>query len=310
MINLTENNWYNWQYGDREINGRYVPNKTFKTNYGKCIDPIGTYKEELLKVAQSTIDTFPNKKMTLLFSGGVDSEVVLRSYLEINHPIDVIIYRYENDYNLYDVSYAITICNMLDVNYKIIDFNLSKFYEKDAERYAELSEIDRPAALPYLNFLELTDNIPILGQGDPWWFREQGTDYSVKGNWMYGDMEVFVGASKFLLEINKPGIPMWFKWRPGLVWSYTNLKWFKELTSDKIVGRAGVSSSKINGYREAYPELISRKKMTGFENIKPLIDEFELFLCKKNAGITYRQECTRTIEVLKTDILNLNNFNN
>jgi len=101
---FSENNWYTWQYGNNTVNGKQVPNATFKTNYGKCHDRIGTYKEELIKVARSTIDHFQNQKLVLLFSGGSDSEVVLRSYLNINYPIEVVIYRYENDFNLYDVS--------------------------------------------------------------------------------------------------------------------------------------------------------------------------------------------------------------
>jgi hypothetical protein len=307
---LTENNWYSWQYGDGPLNGRYLPNKPFKTNYGRCADAIGTYKEELLKVARSTIDTFPNEKLILLFSGGSDSEVVLRSYLALGYPISVIIYRYENDFNLYDVSYAVTICNMLSVDYKIIDFNLINFYENDAERYAELSEIDRPAALPYLNFLEITDGIPVLGQGDPWWFRNQGINYSTKGSWSYGDMEVFTGTSKFLLTINKPGIPTWFKWRPGLVWAYTNLEWFKVLTNDGIIGKSGVSSTKLRGYKEVFPDMIHRVKATGFEKIGSLLTEFETFLSKKNNGLFYRQECIRTYDELQTDILGFDKFNN
>jgi hypothetical protein len=300
---FSENNWYNWQYGDEPINGRYVPNKPFKTNYGKCLSQIGTYKEELIKVAQSTVNTYPTRKLTLLFSGGADSEIVLRSYLAIGYPIDVIIYRYENDFNLYDVSYAVTICNMLGVDYKIIDFNLAKFYENDAERYSELSEIDRPAALPYLKFLEITDGIPVLGQGDPWWYRTQHIDYSIKGTWVYGDMEIFTGTSKFLLSINKPGIPTWFKWRPGLVWAYTNLEWFKILTNDGIKGKAGVSSTKLQGYKEIFPDMINRVKVTGFEKIGSLVAEFEEFLSKKNKGLRYRQEHLRTYDELRKDIL-------
>jgi hypothetical protein len=307
---FSENNWYNWQYGDGPVNGRHIPNKPFKTNYGRCNEDIGSYKDELLKVARSTIDTFPNQKFKLLFSGGSDSEVVLRSYLAINHPVEVVIYRYENDFNLYDVSYAVTICNMLGVEYEIIDFNLTKFYENDAERYAELSEIDRPAALPYLNFLEMSDDIPILGQGDPWWFRKQGIDYSVKGEWGYGDMEVFTGSSKFLIAINKLGIPTWFKWRPGLVWAYTNLEWFKLLTNDGIIGKSGVSSTKLQGYKEVFPDMLSRSKATGFEKIGTLVSEFETFLSNKNQGLVYRQECIRTYDELQTDILGFDKFNN
>jgi hypothetical protein len=303
MLNLTENNWYTWQYGNGPINSRHIIDQPFRTNYSKCRESIGNYKEELIKVAKSTIDSFPLEKFTLLFSGGADSEIVLRSYLEVNHPIDVVIYRYENDINLYDVSYAVTICNMLGVKYQIIDFNLSKFFENDAERYASLSEIDNPGALPYLKFLENSDNIPILGQGDPWWFREQGNDYSIKGNWLYGDMELFTGTSKLLMSLNKPGIPMWFKWRPGLVMSYTNLKWFKILTNDGFIGKCGVSSTKLQGYKEVFPDMIHRYKATGFEKIGSLITEFEDFLSKKNNGLLYRQVCLKTYDELHNNIL-------
>lgn len=300
---FSENNWYNWQYGDGPLNGRHTFGKVFKTNYGRCYENIGSYKEELVKVAKSTVDTFANQKFKLLFSGGSDSEVVLRSYLAIKHPIEVVIYRYENDFNLYDVSYAVTICNLLGVEYKIIDFNLGKFFENDAERYAELAEIDRPAALPYLNFLEMSDDIPILGQGDPWWFRKQGIDYSIKGEWGYGDMEVFTGSSKFLLAINKPGIPTWFKWRPGLVWAYTNLEWFKILTNDGIIGKSGVSSTKLQGYKEVFPDMLARSKATGFEKISALVSEFETFLFKKNKGLLYRQEHLQSFSQLRENIL-------
>ena len=300
---FSENNWYNWQYGDGPLNGRHTFGKVFKTNYGRCYENIGSYKEELVKVAKSTVDSFANQKFKLLFSGGSDSEVVLRSYLAIKHPIEVVIYRYENDFNLYDVSYAVTICNLLGVEYKIIDFNLGKFFENDAERYAELAEIDRPAALPYLNFLEMSDDIPILGQGDPWWFRKQGIDYSIKGEWGYGDMEVFTGSSKFLLAINKPGIPTWFKWRPGLVWAYTNLEWFKILTNDGIIGKSGVSSTKLQGYKEVFPDMLARSKATGLEKISALVSEFETFLFKKNKGLLYRQEHLQSFSQLRENIL-------
>jgi hypothetical protein len=45
------------------------------------------------------------------------------TFEQANIPIDIYIGRYERDYNLYDVSYAITICSMLGVEFEIIDFN-------------------------------------------------------------------------------------------------------------------------------------------------------------------------------------------
>lgn len=304
---FSENNWHGWVYGNQPEYTKQVPNQPFRTFHRKSTITVGTYKEELIKAAQSTIDTYPNQKFTLFFSGGADSELVLRSYLAINHPIEVIIYRYENDYNLYDVSYAVTICSMLGVPYKLIDFNLQKFYENDAEKYSEISEIDRPRALPHLKFLETTDNIGILGQGDPWWYRKEYIDYTVKGTWEYKDTESFVGAAKFIKHINKPSIDRWLKWTPGLFLSYTKLNWFKTLSNDGIIGKAGVNSTKLQGYREAYPEILDRNKLTGFEKIDELINEFESFLSKKNNGLVYRQDYVMSLAQIEQDILGSSN---
>lgn len=304
---FSENNWHGWKYGDQPEYSNQVPNHTFCTFHRRSNITVGSYKEELIKAAQSTITTYPNKKFTLFFSGGTDSELVLRSYLAINHPIEVIIYRYENDYNLYDVSYAVTVCNMLGVCYKLIDFNLQKFYENDAEKYSEMSEIDRPRALPQLKFLENTDNIGILGQGDPWWCRKEHIDYSVKGTWEYRDTESFMGAAKFIKRIGKPSIDRWLKWTPGLFLSYTRLNWFKKLINDEFIGKAGVNSTKLEGYREAYPEIINRNKVTGFEKIDDLIIEVENYLSTKNNGLIYRQDHTMSLSQIEQDILGCSN---
>ena len=304
---FSENNWHGWKYGDHPEYSKQIANQPFRTFHRKSDITVGSYKEELIKAAQSTIDTYPNQKFTLFFSGGADSELVLRSYLAINHPIEVIIYRYENDYNLYDVSYAVTVCSMLGVSYRLIDFNLQKFYENDAEKYSEISEIDRPRSLPHLKFLETTDNIGILGQGDPWWCRKEYIDYSVKGTWEYKDTESFVGAAKFIKHINKPSIDRWLKWTPGLFLSYTRLAWFKKLINDGIIGKTGVNSTKLQGYREAYPELIDRSKLTGFEKIDTLINEVEKHLSTKNNGLIYRQDCTMSLSQIEQDILGSSN---
>jgi len=131
----SENNWYSWSYDD-ELFGRQTTGKKFTTQFTRFMGPVGTFRDELLKAASSTLDHC-NDKLVIMFSGGVDSEIMLRAFLEIGAKPEVIIARYENDYNLYDVSYAVTICSILNVDYKIMDFNLQKFYENDAERISE-----------------------------------------------------------------------------------------------------------------------------------------------------------------------------
>jgi hypothetical protein len=296
----SENNWYSWSYDD-ELFGRQTTGRKFTTQFTRFTGIVGTFKDELLKAASSTLDHC-NDKIVILFSGGVDSEIMLRAFLEVGAKPEVIIARYENDYNLYDVSYAVTICSILNVDYKIMDFNLQKFYENDAERISELSQIDRPKALPYCRLLELVDGFPILGNGDltPW---RTSADYSKSAIWMNRCWEHDISWAKFLREINKPGVAEWFKWTPGLVIGYLNTKWFNKLISDQYYGKMGSSSTKIIGYREAYPDLIDRKKQTGFEKIDSLAEEMEQHLVKKYGGLPYRGAFDRTVVELQTELI-------
>jgi hypothetical protein len=300
----SENNWYSWQYGDGEVFGRQTGDLQFKTNFGRMNRPVKSFKEELLLAAQSTLDYHPNLKPNLFFSGGVDSDIMLRSYLEIGCKPKVTIVRYENDYNLYDVSYAVTVCSMLNVEYDLIDFNLTKFYENDAERMSELSQIDRPRALPYCKFIEDAEGFPVLGNGDLTLHRTM-PEYiqDEKGQWVVRCWEHDIGWTKFARTINKPAVAEWFKWTPGLVLSYMNLNWFSKLTNDGYIGKLSENSTKIIGYREAYSDLIDRKKQTGFEKINPLVDEFESFLRTKYKGLPFRQWIDRTIMQLASEII-------
>jgi hypothetical protein len=300
MIYTSENNWYSWQYGNGPVFGRQTTGKEqFKTYFGKYQHPVKSFKEELLAAASSTLDHHPGLKPNIFFSGGVDSEIMLRAYLDIGYVPDVTIVRYENDYNIYDVSYAVTVCSILNVPYTILDMNLQKFYENDAERMSELAQIDRPRALPYCKFIEMSDGLPILGASDLT-LQRTTSEYveNENGSWLVLCWEHDVGWSKFAREIDKPAVAEWFKWTPGLVMSYLNLNWFDNLIHDRYYGKTGCNSTKIIGYREAYPDLIERRKQTGFEKIDSLVDEVEKRFIDKYNGLPYRQFMHRTIDDL------------
>ena len=302
MIFTSEDNWYKWSY-DNEMFGRQTNNAIFKTHFNVPVSKknVSNFKQELLNAADSTM-SYSSMRPTILFSGGADSEIMLRAFLDIGANPKVVIVRYENDYNIYDVSYAITICSILNVSYDLIDFNLEKFYEHDAERISQLAQIDRPRALPYCALLESIDGFPIMANGDLTPIRISA-DYTESSIWINRCWEHDIGWSKFLREINKPGIAEWFKWTPGLVLSYMNTIWFKNLVSDQYYGKTGSNSTKLIGYREAYPDLISRTKQTGFEKVTTIVNEFEKFLETKYQGLPYRNVCDRTIEQIRMEII-------
>lgn len=304
MIYTSENNWYSWKYGNDMPFGRQLtPEKKFTTHYGQYSGILGSFKDELENAARSTMDFYPSLRPCVFFSGGVDSELILRSYINIGSNPLVYIVRYEDDINLYDVSYAVTVCSVLGVDYKIVDFNLKKFYENDALQIARESQIDRPRMLPHLKFTESADGLIIVGHSDMAWYRPSD-DYSVSVPWLCYDFEHDIGCDKYTIMHNRSAIYQWWKWTPGLILSYTRLNWFRTLINDGYYGKRGIDSTKIIGFREVYPDLIERKKKTGFEAIDPLINEFELTLLREHRGVLpYRGYTTRTIDQLETEIL-------
>jgi hypothetical protein len=297
----SENNWYQWQYGDMPVFGRQHGNEELKTIYTRMDRPLLSFKEELIEAAKSSLDHYPGLRPCVFFSGGMDSELILRSYLEIGSNPIVYIIRFENDLNLYDVSYAVTVCSILNVDYHVVDFNLHKFYENDAEKVSEDAQIDRPRMLPHLKFTECADGLIIVGHSDVRWYRTDD-DYSKKGTWLMQDFEHDLGCDKYNILHNRPAIFQWFKWSPGLVLGYTTLTWFRRLLNDGYYGKLGINSTKIIGFREMYPDLIERTKQTGFEKTDSLINEFELFLEKKYNGLPYRQVVDRTLDELWLEI--------
>jgi hypothetical protein len=302
MIYTSQDNWYRWQYDDGPLFGRQTGGQKFKTIYTKMNRPLLSFKDELVEAAKSTLDHYPGLKPCIFFSGGVDSELILRSYIAIGSNPKIYIVRYENDLNIYDVSYAVTICSILGVDYSIVNFNLQKFYENDAVQVSEDAQIDRPRMLPHLKFTDCADGLIIVGHSDVRWYRTDN-DYSKKGTWLMQDFEHDIGCDKYNILHNRSAIYQWFKWSPGLVLGYTTLNWFKRLVNDEYPGKLGINSTKILGFREIYPDMIERNKQTGFENIEQLILEVEEFLKKKYSGFQYRGFFDRTLQELKNEIV-------
>jgi len=298
MITLSENSWNSWKYDNRALFSRSINSQEKLIPVYKKMDRnILSFKEEALLAAKSTKDHFPDQKLNLFFSGGLDSEIMLKSFLDIGEKPNVFIVRYEDDINLYDVSYAVSICSSLGVDFKIIDMNLKKFFETDAERVAEEAQCDRPRMLPSMTFADYVDGVSLLSMGDMYWARPHA-DYSIKAQWVAIELESDFAADRYNILHNRPSVHLWARWSPGMMMAHTKWKWFHRLINDEIKGKLGNSSSKMQGWREEFPNIMNREKVHGFEKIDPLIDEFEGFLYKKWDGLPYRRQYDMTLDEL------------
>jgi Queuosine biosynthesis protein QueC len=299
-MQFTLNNWYEWYYDD-ELFGRQDLNnfKKYTTRYNCNISILGTYKEELHNTARNTLEVFNGKDLTLCFSGGMDSEVVLRSYLEIGHPIKVVIYRYENNINQYDVHHAIKVCEQLKSPYKIIDFNLANFFETDAIDMIESCQIDKPMQLVGCKLLEITEGIPIMGEGDPLINVRPANDTNDKLNyyWAVTDWSSEICREQYVGHINKEAIPAWLQWRPEVVLACLESEYVHKLMTNQYQNVYSCLSNKYEQYSVYFPDIINREKVSGFENVPiGVVDEFKKHIIKTNGSKTkYMQPHDRTV---------------
>jgi len=289
MHYATENNWITWQYDNGPLGGRSESsNQKFKIIHTTQKVTVSSIWNEHIKAAKSVIDHYPNLKPSIFFSGGIDSELMLRAFLEIGCKPNVYTVRYENDINLYDVSYAVAISNNLGVDIKVIDMNLQKFFNSDAEKISEIAQCDRPRLLPQLKFADYVDGLPIVAMGDLGWQRKDA-NYTKKGKWVAWDFEHDFACDRYNIETGRTAIYQWPKWTPGLFLSHTKTKWFHKLINDGYYGKIGHTSTKFEGFLEEIPNLLKREKKIGFENCEDLIKDFEKFLTKKYEGLPFRR---------------------
>jgi asparagine synthetase B (glutamine-hydrolysing) len=156
-----------YSFGNTEYGPKRFPHDILKIHFNTKISrELPSYKDALINNAKLMRDSY-SEPFDVCLSGGTDSEVVVRAFKEAGISHNTFIFKLENEINVRDVNYATDLCTELGIDYKIIDFNLTHFFENDFVRVSEIAEIDRPRALPYCKILELIDGVPVFGRGEP-----------------------------------------------------------------------------------------------------------------------------------------------
>ena len=287
MYNHLENNWMDWHYdSDPAEKFRSHGQQQFGVTVTPTDRPVLDLKTECRLACESIRDTFPGEPLCVLFSGGSESEITVRSFLAAGIPIEVYIARYEDNINIYDVSHAVVICESLGVDYKIIDFAVQRFFRNDAAAYSTASQCVIPPLLVQMPLCELVDGIPIMGGGEIAVHRTT-SDYAQQGTWLIEEWEYNWAWSRYFRLRQRPAVVDWCRWRPTQFMAWQQLRWFQQLITDQYPGKQGVDSTKLQGYREAWPDMITRTKRHGLEAIEPLMRELTRELIHVNGGQCY-----------------------
>jgi len=258
-----KDDWLSWSYDGVKFGKKLNPESSFEFQFKKTINrPLKSHKEELLENTRVIRDSF-TEPFDLLFSGGVDSEVVLRCHHALKIPINVFIFKYENDYNYHDVRHALRICNELNITPKVIDFNLRQFFENDAYDIWKTGYYSESGMLPHMKMFDYVDNIPVLGMGNPQWGFHNN-------QWVFEQYEKFHHTSFYGISQSRKVISDWFEYSPEVILSHMFLPGMQSVTDNRIVGdEFYFNAQKYFLYKQIWSEIEIRSKMRGYEGDGP-----------------------------------------
>lgn len=130
MFTFCHNNYIQYGWGNQLYGVRTNSSDKLWMKYGSCKREPEDYRQECINAAKNIYES-TEKKILIHLSGGIDSEVVCRSFLEAGINFEVCVWVYENKYNRYDLKHAYEFCNEYNIKVHELKIDIIKFAEKD-----------------------------------------------------------------------------------------------------------------------------------------------------------------------------------
>lgn len=260
-------NWMSYSFDDGPINGeKQHPFSKFKLHFKKGFNVKQlNYFDALFHNATVVRDSF-SEPFDVFLSGGIDSEIVVRVNHDLGIKQNVVIVRMEDNHNIQDFTAAMHICNDLGIKPTIIDWNLRRFMENDAYDCYQRTFCPLIGRMVRWAWFDLVDNIPVFGEGEPYWQRETD-DYNDAplDVWKFHWHEDFF-TTAFQANISKRTvIGEWYNYTPEPVMAYHHMPLARELFADRFRGLKDCWPIRVRIHKQLWPEIQDREKLVGYE---------------------------------------------
>lgn len=285
MLELTRDNHFQYGYNKQLFNFRTSIEDQWQVRYGPCTRLVKSFKEECYEAARYIRET-NDGKLTVLFSGGSDSEVVVRAFIDQGISVDIAICRFKYDLNNFDIVYATKYCDDIGLRYHMFDLDIEYFFQTDALIYAERTGIKTPEMCSTMWLADQVDGLPIIGSGECLLVKELPHDYIpgisayITTKWALHEKEAVAGWYRHFMLQNRKAVPGFFQYTAELMLSYLMDNTVVDLVNDRIIGKTSTITSKLGLYQKYFP-LENRMKYTGFEKIQPELLETRRILHEK-----------------------------
>ncbi len=267
MTNYTKSNHLKYSIGGRDFGYREAGHEKYSVSLGTVDHDVyrkSSYITELYHTADTVYKEF-GKDLVVFLSGGTDSEIVVRNFVDIGIRPKCLTIRFTNDYNAPDVLEAQAIANDLDLDLEIMDFDVIDFYKSGAAR--ELGVELQCSQVTYLTVYNaiLKLGAPAVMGGEVLLTRLVRPDTH---DWYYTFREnEDASAMRFSEKFNIPLVNEWFSYTPELLLYYLEDKDIQTLISTRYNYKLTSVSSKNDILRRMYPNIRPKIKTHGFERL-------------------------------------------
>lgn len=237
---------------------------------------------------------------TICLSGGLDSEVIVKSFIDAGVDFRLATFRFPDKLNEHELAYVNMFCKRHNLQTEFLDIDIKNFIV--SEEAEKIFVETRAKYLPYVSHIKLIQHIwnnggyPVVGEegqleraGTEWSYVEHEHDRTL---FRYCEIHDIEGCMGFLQHT--PEILLAMFQDPRMV--------ELGLGKNKLANILLYTSRKIKYemYIECWPNLVPRPKMTGAERIEQLVAEHTRLLYVK-----YGTDENRHWKMSYTDFINI-----
>jgi hypothetical protein len=268
-VSELDNN-FSYGYDGLKYNFRTSENSKFNCYYGKADYIPTSFREECVKLCRD-ISSYAQQNRRIpyvLLSGGLDSEIVVRSFIEANVPFKVIVNRFKDDLNAHEIEYVEKFLNDKDLDIEFYDLDVVSWLQS-----LEALQMADDSACPYSEMLSTTklidvvyferNGIPVLGNGDLY------SSY-IDDQWMYIEFEYILAWIRYCSRKNIQSAVNFFQLNPEVVLAMADDPLIKSTLAQNE--KTTLRSTKYKVYKKYWPDVEIRTKFNGAEKIQALCD--------------------------------------
>lgn len=276
MLPFTLDNHFAFGYGSRSFNpsDRSSENHLW-CSYSRSTREPSSFRNECVAVASDLAESAKSlhRKPIVMLSGGMDSEVVVKSFIEAGVDFETVTFRLKNGLNRHELSFVDRFVRRHKLKHRYFDIDvLNWMMTPEAEEIFHGAEAASMVLLPHMKLMkhiwEELNGVPVLGNGDLYLENENG--------WNYVELEYMLSWFRHAIRFGILGGIGFFQHTPEVT-----LAMMREPKIEKLGRNLDAYANKVYDtsrfvkygiYRKHWSDLEMRPKFAGNELVK---DEYD-----------------------------------